>query len=264
MLHGTTTDISLELLLGPQLEAFAAAGWDVIGASAPGEHVAALEARGIRHVPVRHLTLTHAVERLRLATPFRISGYTFSEGSVALVTLTDDGLTGRGEANGVYYFNDDAESICRTIETNREVIERGITREELATLLPAGGARNALGALANVMGFPAGQTLSLVAPPAELPDAGFQREVAALIAEAEVRRPDLKAAEAQVKAAQAGVDGDRGGRQHALDALGGDVAAAHRFARDQPAPAHDAADFFWFSLPGVGQNGLVHRPGYPD
>ena len=95
-------------------------------------------------VPVRRLALTHAVERLRLATPFRISGYTFSEGSVALVTLTDDGLTGRGEANGVYYFNDDADSICRTIETHREVIERGITREELATLLPAGGARNAL------------------------------------------------------------------------------------------------------------------------
>ncbi|MBK6502948.1 MAG: hypothetical protein IPG03_11430 [Candidatus Microthrix sp.] len=52
----TTTDISLELLLGPQLEAFASAGWDVIGASALGEHVAALEARGIRHVSVEHLT----------------------------------------------------------------------------------------------------------------------------------------------------------------------------------------------------------------
>lgn len=56
VLHVTTTDISLELLLGPQLEAFAAEGWDVIGASAPGEHVPALEARGIRHVPVEHLT----------------------------------------------------------------------------------------------------------------------------------------------------------------------------------------------------------------
>ncbi len=56
VVHVTTTDISLELLLGPQLEAFAAAGWDVIGASAPGEHVAALEARGIRHEPVHHLT----------------------------------------------------------------------------------------------------------------------------------------------------------------------------------------------------------------
>ena len=56
VLHVTTTDISLELLLGPQLEAFASAGWDVIGASALGEHVAALEARGIRHVSVEHLT----------------------------------------------------------------------------------------------------------------------------------------------------------------------------------------------------------------
>ena len=56
VVHVTTTDISLELLLGPQLEAFAEAGWNVIGASAPGEHVAALEARGIRHVPVEHLT----------------------------------------------------------------------------------------------------------------------------------------------------------------------------------------------------------------
>ena len=55
-LHVTTTDISLELLLGPQLEAFAAAGWEVVGASAPGEHVEALRRRGIRHEPVRHLT----------------------------------------------------------------------------------------------------------------------------------------------------------------------------------------------------------------
>jgi glycosyltransferase involved in cell wall biosynthesis len=54
--HVTTTDISLELLLGPQLEAFAAAGYDVVGVSAPGPHVEALAARGIRHVPLRHAT----------------------------------------------------------------------------------------------------------------------------------------------------------------------------------------------------------------
>jgi L-alanine-DL-glutamate epimerase-like enolase superfamily enzyme len=88
--------------------------------------------------------LTHVVESLRLATPFRISGYTFSEGSVALVTLAADGHVGRGEANGVYYFNDDPVAFCATIEAHREAIERGITRAELATLLPPGGARNAL------------------------------------------------------------------------------------------------------------------------
>jgi len=56
------------------------------------------------------------------------------------------------------------------------------------------------------MGFKAGQPLTLAPPPAVLPDAAFSQEIAALIAAAEVRRPDLKAAEAQVKAAQAGVD----------------------------------------------------------
>ena len=58
--HVTTTDISLELLLGPQLEAFAAAGYDVVGISAPGPHVDALVARGIRHVPLRHATRSFA------------------------------------------------------------------------------------------------------------------------------------------------------------------------------------------------------------
>lgn len=56
LVHVTTTDMSLELLLGPQLRAFAAAGYEVIGASAPGPFVAALEAGGIAHVPLRHAT----------------------------------------------------------------------------------------------------------------------------------------------------------------------------------------------------------------
>src|SRR5205085_8662837 len=44
------------VLLAFQLERFRDAGYDVVGVSAPGEHVEALERRGIRHVPVRHLT----------------------------------------------------------------------------------------------------------------------------------------------------------------------------------------------------------------
>jgi glycosyltransferase involved in cell wall biosynthesis len=58
--HVTTTDISLELLLGPQLEAFAAAGYDVVGVSAPGPYVDALARRGIRHVPLEHATRAFA------------------------------------------------------------------------------------------------------------------------------------------------------------------------------------------------------------
>ena len=56
VLHVTTTDMSLELLLGPQLRAFKAAGFDVHTASAPGPYVAALEADGIPHHPLRHAT----------------------------------------------------------------------------------------------------------------------------------------------------------------------------------------------------------------
>ena len=56
VIHVTTTSISLELLLGPQLEALVHAGYDVVGASAPGDYVAALEARGIRHEPLHHAT----------------------------------------------------------------------------------------------------------------------------------------------------------------------------------------------------------------
>jgi glycosyltransferase involved in cell wall biosynthesis len=63
LVHVTTTDMSLDWLLGPQLEAFRDAGYDVAGASAPGPHVAALEARGIRHLPLAHATRAMAPHR---------------------------------------------------------------------------------------------------------------------------------------------------------------------------------------------------------
>jgi glycosyltransferase involved in cell wall biosynthesis len=50
--------MTLELLLGPQLSAFAEAGYQVVGASAPGRFVPALRARGIRHLPLHHATRT--------------------------------------------------------------------------------------------------------------------------------------------------------------------------------------------------------------
>lgn len=61
--HVTTTDISLALLLGPQLRAFADAGYDVVGVSAPGPHVAELEGWGIRHVGLQHATRAMAPHR---------------------------------------------------------------------------------------------------------------------------------------------------------------------------------------------------------
>ena len=55
--------MSLELLLGPQLRAFADAGYEVIAASSPGRYVADLERSGIRHVALRHATRAFAPHR---------------------------------------------------------------------------------------------------------------------------------------------------------------------------------------------------------
>ena len=67
LLHVTTTDMSLELLLGPQLRAFQSAGFEVHTASAPGPYVSALEADGIVHHPLRHATRATAPHRDLLA-----------------------------------------------------------------------------------------------------------------------------------------------------------------------------------------------------
>ena len=90
------------------------------------------------------LRLDVSIERLPLKAPFRISGYTFTEVPIALVSLRRGGFTGLGEAAGVYYLDDSPERIVATIEQHRRDIEAGITREQLLGLLPIGGARNAL------------------------------------------------------------------------------------------------------------------------
>lgn len=56
VLHLTTSDSSLDLLLRPQLIAFKEAGYEVVTASATGHYVASIEASGIRHIPLEHAT----------------------------------------------------------------------------------------------------------------------------------------------------------------------------------------------------------------
>jgi L-alanine-DL-glutamate epimerase-like enolase superfamily enzyme len=86
------------------------------------------------------------VERLaaKMAAPFRISGYVFEAMPAVLATLSADGVSGRGEAAGIYYLDDDQDHMVEQIESVRDAIESGIDRETLQNLLPTGGARNAL------------------------------------------------------------------------------------------------------------------------
>ncbi len=84
------------------------------------------------------------IERWPLKVPFRITGHTFTESELIVVTLTDGGVSGRGEAAGVYYRGETAQTMAQQLGAVRPLIGLGMTREALRLLLPPGGARNAL------------------------------------------------------------------------------------------------------------------------
>ena len=90
------------------------------------------------------LELDVSVETLRLAQPFRISGYVFTSSDVVVVTLRDGDLRGRGEGGGVYYLGDDVPHMLSQLGAARAAIEAGPGRNELRSIMPAGGARNAV------------------------------------------------------------------------------------------------------------------------
>jgi L-alanine-DL-glutamate epimerase-like enolase superfamily enzyme len=90
------------------------------------------------------LELRYALEKRKFAAPFRISGYVFENAELLVVTLTDGEHAGRGEAAGAYYLGDDTANMTRVLDEHRAIIERCTSRGELRTVMPAGGARNAV------------------------------------------------------------------------------------------------------------------------
>jgi L-alanine-DL-glutamate epimerase-like enolase superfamily enzyme len=77
--------------------------------------------------------------------PFRVSRGAEAALDVIVVTLSDSsGHIGRGEAAGVDYHGETVAGMKAQIEVVRSSLERGIDFEGLQTLLPPGGARNAV------------------------------------------------------------------------------------------------------------------------
>jgi len=91
-----------------------------------------------------HLALDLRVERFPYHQPFRISGHVFTETALLVAELSDGEYSGRGEGAGVYYLGDDIDHMLEQAQGARAAIEAGATRQDLQTLLPPGGARNAL------------------------------------------------------------------------------------------------------------------------
>jgi len=84
------------------------------------------------------------IEEWELIQPFRISNFEWVNSRGIVVQLSDNGFVGRGEAQGVFYLDESAESIFEQVHEAAGEIRKGISREELQELLPAGGARNAI------------------------------------------------------------------------------------------------------------------------
>ena len=84
------------------------------------------------------------LEDWALITPFRISGQEWTTTPTLMLELERDGFVGRGEAQGIFFLGETAESIFEQAESIVDTLRAGITREDLLQLLPPGGARNAI------------------------------------------------------------------------------------------------------------------------
>ncbi len=93
-------------------------------------------------MPLRQLTLR--IERWPLARPFVIARGSFTHAAVLVAEIAERGAVGRGEAAGMSARRDTPEGLAAEAETVRAAIEAGAGRAELQSLLPPGGARNAL------------------------------------------------------------------------------------------------------------------------
>lgn len=88
--------------------------------------------------------LSVGAENWPTRSPFRISGETWTGFNLVHCEITEDRHVGRGEAAGIYYHGETANTIRAQIAGVAGPIEAGASRLDLLTLLPPGGARSAL------------------------------------------------------------------------------------------------------------------------
>lgn len=78
------------------------------------------------------------------ASAFRISSGAQTCAQTVRIELADGPFVGRGEALGVFYRGETADSVLAQLRSIHQELTRGICRADLEDLLPAGGARNAV------------------------------------------------------------------------------------------------------------------------
>jgi L-alanine-DL-glutamate epimerase-like enolase superfamily enzyme len=116
-----------------------------------------------------HRRIISQAESWPLATPFRISRGVKSVADVVTVTIEQDGIYGQGEAVPYPRYGESKESVRASIASIGDALAAGVGREELQSLLPAGGARNAVDCAlwdleARLTGRPVALSAGAVAP----------------------------------------------------------------------------------------------------
>jgi L-Ala-D/L-Glu epimerase len=86
----------------------------------------------------------HRTERWPLSRPFVTSDNVIDAVEVVVVEIAAVGHVGRGEATGIYFRGETASSMRKQIEDVRHALDNGLTRLQLQSVLPPGGARNAI------------------------------------------------------------------------------------------------------------------------
>lgn len=89
-------------------------------------------------------TLQAQHDRFALTRPFRIARGEKSFADVITVTVTEDGIAGRGEGVPYPRYGESVEASLATVESVRAAVEAGLGRQALLALLPPGAARNAI------------------------------------------------------------------------------------------------------------------------
>jgi L-alanine-DL-glutamate epimerase-like enolase superfamily enzyme len=218
------------------------------------------------------IELSIAIEKYPLAAPFRISGFVMEEQNIFVVQLREGSHVGRGEASGVYYLNDTAETMATVVEARRDILESGINRVSLQELLPPGGARNALDCAfweleASRAGTPVWKLAGVPAPKPLVTTFTLGAEDPAVMVERAQKYPDarclklkltgdldldvarLRAVRAARPDAWLAVDANQGYRRDALDTLMRELVSAEVALLEQPLARGREADLEGFASP---------------
>ncbi|MES2056494.1 MAG: dipeptide epimerase [Pseudomonadota bacterium] len=204
------------------------------------------------------------IETWPLANPFRITGRTYTEIELVVATVRDGEHEGRGEAAGVDYLGETLAGIAADIASLREAFGTGMDRARLQSLLPIGGARNALDCAlwdfeAARSGRPAWQSANIVAQKPCLTTWTIGADTPEVVAERAIAFADARAIKLKltgdgldadrvhaVRTARPdvwlGVDGNQGFSRSTLEALIPILVAADVALIEQPLPLDRDAD----------------------